>query len=290
MRGLVEVNGRQLDNISLDKKVGFIEDTHTYIMLDDEDFKFNSVTTLIKEFEHEEFVSFDVATKVTQNPKSKYYGRDVAEVMEEWVEASRMGTRLHDYGEKLFNGETVDKKDIPDSPKAKWVPTLIKEIKSKGYELATTELLVYSIDLQLAGQSDIILKRKRPNAEGYDYMIYDFKFLKDPLKKKSYYNPITRKYKNMSGPFRYLQDCNWIHYSIQLAIYQTLTGDPSMVTEKVLVVVNENGYEFHPCYPMRVFWDEHNNLQAVYETWDGMYYDSRMDCKYKQKPKDILGN
>lgn len=290
MRGLVEVNGRQLDNISLDKKVGFIEDTHTYIMLDNEDFKFNSVTTLIKEFEYEEFVSEDVAKRVVKNKNSQYYGRDYLEVMEEWVEASRMGTRLHNYGEKLLNGETVEDHEIPDSPKAKWVPTLINDIKDRGYELATTELLVYSVDLQLAGQSDIILKKKRKNSEEYDYMIYDFKFLKDPLKKKSYYNPISRKFKCMGGPFKYLHDCNWIHYSIQLAIYQTLTGDPSMVTEKVLVVVNEGGYEFHPCYPMRVFWDEHNQLQAVYETWDGMYYDSRMDCKYKQKPRDILGN
>jgi len=290
MRGLVEVNGRQLDNISLDKKVGFIEDTHTYIMLDDAQFKFNSVTTLIKEFEYEEFVSEDVAKRVVKNKNSQYFGRDYLEVMEEWVEASRMGTRLHDYGEKLLNGEIVKEEDIPNSPKAKWVPILIQDIKSKGYELATTELLVYSVDLQLAGQSDIILKKKRPNSEEYDYMIYDFKFLKDPLKKKSYYNPISRKFKCMGGPFRYLHDCNWIHYSIQLAIYQTLTGDPVMVTEKVLVVVNENGYEFHPCYPMRVFWDENNQLQAVYETWDGMYYDSRMDCKYKQKPRDILGN
>lgn len=289
MREKLEVNGRVLDNISMDKKVGFIEDTHTYIMLDDLDFEFNSVTTLIKEFEYEEFIPEDVARRVTKEKKSQYYGRDYKEVMEEWVEASRMGTRLHEYGEKLLNGETVAEEDIPNSPKAKWVPILIQEIKSKGYELARTELLVYSEELRLAGQSDIILKRKRPGTNEYDYMIYDFKFLKDPLKKKSYYNPVSRRYKNMSGPFRYLQDCNWMHYSIQLAIYQTLTGDPSRIIEKVLVVVNESGYEFHPCYPMRVFWDENLELQAVYETWDGMYYDSRMDCKYKQKPTDIVG-
>lgn len=289
MRERVEVNGRVLDNISVDNRVGFIEDTHTYIMLDDADFKFNSVTTLIKEFEEEEFISEDVAKRVVEKKNSVYFGRDYRDVMEEWVEASRMGTRLHEYGEKLLNGETVDEKDIPDSPKAKWVPILIQEIKSKGYELARTELLVYSEELGLAGQSDIILKKKRPDSDVYDYMIYDFKFLKDPLKKKSYYNPVSRRYKCMTGPFRYLQDCNWIHYSIQLAIYQTLTGDPARVIEKVLVVVNESGYEFHPCYPMRVFWDEHHQLQAVYETWDGMYYDSRMDCKYKQKPRDIVG-
>lgn len=287
MRERVEVNGRVLDNISVDSRVGFIEDTHTYIMLDNEEFKFNSVTTLIKEFEEEEFISEDVAKKVVGNKNSVYFGRDYIDVMEEWAEASRMGTRLHEYGEKLLNGETDAV--APNSPKAKWVPILIQDIKSRGYELARTELLVYSEELQLAGQSDIILKKKRPDSEQYDFMIYDFKFLKEPLKKKSYYNPIQRRYKCMTGPFRYLHDCNWIHYSIQLAIYQTLTGDPGRVTEKVLVVVTEDGYEFHPCYPMRVFWDENLQLQAVYETWDGMYYDSRMDCKYKQKPKDIVG-
>jgi len=290
MRERIEVNGRVLDNISVDRRVGFIEDSHTYIMLDNEDFEFNSVTTLLKEFEYEEFIPEDVAKRVTSDKKSQYYGRDYKEVMEEWVEASRMGTRLHDYGEKLLNNEIVADEDIPNSPKAKWVPILIQEIKSKGYEFARTELLVYSEELQLAGQSDIILKRKRKGSDEYDYMIYDFKFLKDPIKKKSYYNPVSRRYKNMSGPFRYLQDCNWIHYSIQLAIYQTLTGDPGKIIEKTLVVVNEDGYEFHPCYPMRVFWDENLELQTVYETWDGMYYDSRKDSKYKQKPFDIIGN
>ena len=81
MRGKVEVNGRVLDNISIDNKVGFIEDTHTYIMLEDDTFKFNSVTTLIKEFEYEEFIPEDVARRVVKDKKSQYYGRDYKDVM-----------------------------------------------------------------------------------------------------------------------------------------------------------------------------------------------------------------
>jgi hypothetical protein len=120
-------------------------------------------------------------------------------------------------------------------------------------------------------------------------MIYDFKFLKDPIKKKSIYNTRTRKFNKMLGPFKYLDDCNWIHYSIQLAIYQTLTGDPKKIKEKVLVVVTKDGYEFVPCYPMRVFWDHDNKLQAIYEVWNGKWYDSRTNRLYKNKPTDIEG-
>lgn len=280
------VDGNEYDNISTDKAVGFIEDTHKYVLIEEPELQFNSVTTLIKEFENEEFISEEKALECSLNKKSQYYGREVDDILREWREASEMGTRLHSYGEALLN--KVNKYVIPESPKAQWVPKIVEFLFESGYEVAITELLVYSVELKLAGQSDIILKKK--NKEGvYDYMIYDWKFLKEPIKKKSYYNRMKGGYKKMSGPFKYLSDCNWIHYSIQLAIYQTLTGEPERVKEKVLIVVNEDKYEFVPCYPMRVFWDNNNELQAVYEIWDGRWYDSRYDSLYKSKPRDIRG-
>lgn len=283
MRG---VNGNEYDNVSTDNAVGFIENTHKYILIEKPELEFNSVTTLIKEFEEDEFISDEKALECSLNKKSQYFGRSVEDILREWKEASEMGTRLHTYGEHLLN--KVPSPTIPDSPKAKWVPEIINYLFDNGYEVAITELLVYSIELKLAGQSDIILKKKNLGGE-YDFMIYDWKFLKEPIKKKSYYNPKLRTYKKMGGPFKYLSDCNWVHYSIQLAIYQTLTGEPEKVKEKVLVVVNEDKYEFVPCYPMRVFWDECNQLQAVYEIWDGRWYDSRFDSLYKTKPRDIKG-
>jgi hypothetical protein len=273
----------EYDNVSLDGKVGFIEEGHKYVLMDDKKFKFNSVTTLLHEYA-EPFEKYKIAERVSKKFASQYYGMSVTDIIAQWEAAAAEGTRLHAYGEALLKGEDVE---APDLPKAKWVPEIVQKLKDDGYVVAKTELLVYSKDLALAGQSDIILKKKVMGE--WQFMVFDWKFLKDSLSKKGYYDYKKRSYIRMAKPFQYLDDCKWIHYSIQLAIYQTLSGDPEKITEKVLIVVKENGYDFVPAYPMRVFWDENNKLQAVYETWKGKYYDSRVDKLLWKWPSDIKG-
>jgi ATP-dependent exoDNAse (exonuclease V) beta subunit len=73
--------------------------------------------------------------------------------------------------------------------------------------LAKTELLVYSLELRMAGQVDLLMR----NEDSTEYHILDYKFIKEPLERKSYYNRF-RKYKMMSGPFSRLMDTN---YSLQ---------------------------------------------------------------------------
>lgn len=286
MRKDYTYDGVTYDNVSMDGKCFFREHDHKYMLPDRPDFEFNSVTTLIHDY-GEPFDTIGISEACSKKVNSKWFGMTPEEIRQAWRDTAAMGTKLHEYGEYLLNGEKDP--EIPDSPKAKWVPEIVQSLWDKEYELAITEILVYSEQLNLAGQSDILLKKKRRSSDEYDYMIYDWKFLTDPIKKKSYFNPFTRKFATMNGPFKYLHDCNWIHYSIQLSIYQTLSGSPERVTEKVLVVVNEDNWELVPCYPMRVFWDHNLELQAVYERWDGKWYDSRTDGLYKTKPKDILG-
>jgi len=280
------------DNVSLDQKVGFMENGHKYVLMEDPDFKFTSVTTLLKNY-YNKFDAEVQAEKSSKDPNSDYYGKDPKEIVDGWEAYAKLksgeGTILHAYGQHLLDhhslksGGSIPKP--PDLPKAKWVPEIVEDLLSR-YDLAKTELLMYSKELALAGQSDIILKKKdMPDW----YAIYDWKFLSKPIEKTSYYNPYTRKYKMMKGVFRYLKDCNWIHYSIQLAMYQTLTGDPVRIKEKVLVIVYDDSWEYVPCYPMRVFWDSNNKLQAVYEIWNGKIYDSRVDKLLDKWPKDIKG-
>lgn len=288
MREPITIEGVQYDNLSPDGKVGFIEEGHIYRYFPDPDFKFTSVTTIIKDYE-EEFDEFLQSERCSKNKrKPQYYGRPPEDIRKEWSDkanaASSMGTLLHDYGEKLLNGEDVPAEHIPDSPMAKYVPELVKDLWGQGYELDMTELLVYNTYLGYCGQSDIVLKKKLSDGK-YKKMIYDFKFLSKPIQKKSFFNPRTRKYKYMSGPFKWLMDCNWLHYSIQLSIYQTLAGQPQdTFTEKVLVVVTKDGYEFVPCLPMRVFWDDKKQLQCVHMTYKGEWYDSRTNRFYKDMP------
>lgn len=280
----------EYDNISIDKKVVFFEKGHKYKLLEDDRFKFSSVTTQLKHY-YEAFDAVGISEKVSQKEGSIYFEMDPADIREMWkkkgMKASSEGTLLHMYGEDLLNGKDVQ---APALTKAKWVPHAIKEMfEDLNYKLAKTELLVYNKELQLAGQSDIILKKKWGDDKNYSYAIYDWKFLSKPIEKKSFYNPYKRTYKKMLGPFQHLLDCNWVHYSIQLALYQTMSGDPVKIREKVLVIVYDDKYEFVPCYPMRVFWDTNNNLQAVYEIFNGKVYDSRVDKILDKWPKDIVG-
>jgi hypothetical protein len=279
------------DNISLDGKVGFIEKNHKYVMIDDPSLTFNSVTTALKSY-HEEFDADTVIEKIINDPKSPYYQGNPEEIKEKWqkkaYKASSEGTLLHAYGEALLNGQKVKNPPL-HLTKSIWVPQIVDDLKDKGYEIAKTELLVYSPEIYLAGQSDIILKKLNPASKEYEYMIYDWKFLGKPIQKTSFYNRKTRKYKMMYKPFHLLKDCNWIHYSIQLAMYQTLTGNPSNVLEKVLVCVYDDGWEYVPAYPIRVFWDQDYNLQAVYELSSGRVYDSRTNKTSKHWPDDISG-
>jgi hypothetical protein len=270
----------------LDGKVVFYENGHRYEMLNNPELKFSSVTGLIGKY-HEEFDTVKIAQEVSTKVNSKYYGMEPDLIAAMWDKAAKDGTALHSYGESLFKGVNAE---APKLAKARWVPEVVKEVKENlGYQLAKTELLVYSEALKLAGQSDLILKKIWKGDEDYSYAIYDWKFLSKDIERKSYYNKRTRQYKKMLAPFHHLMDCNWIHYSIQLAIYQTMTGDPAKIREKVLITVYDDRYEFVPCYPMRVFWDRENNLHAVYETYKGKYYDSRTDTLLDKWPADIVG-
>lgn len=284
-----QVNGLEYDNISPDKKVIFKEHGHKYIHVDHPDLKFTSVTQLLGHYK-EKFDGIAIATRCVADPKSEYYKQDAEAVAAEWIrygaECAENGTILHTYGEQLFN--KVKNIVVPDNPKAKHAKAAVEFLFAQGYELAMSEMLLYSEEVGIAGMDDIILKKRIYGTMDYDFMIFDWKFLSKPITKKSFY---SRKngYKMMSGPFKHLMDCNWIHYSIQLSLYQTLTGDPGKITEKVLVVVGDNGYELIPAYPMRVFWDQNADLQCVHEIWNGRWWDSRMQELYKRKPKDIVG-
>lgn len=277
-------------NYSLDKNVAFVEDGHKYVHLTKPELDFTSVTTLIANYK-EKFDAEEIAKRCVANKTSKYYGQDWMKLADNWrvygEECAGRGTALHTYGEQLFQGNTT--LPTPDDIRATHAQQAVKDILAKGYRVAKTELLVYSDDNKIAGQSDVVLKKIIPGTTEFNFMIYDWKFLTKPLRMRSKYLNSKSAYLQMTGPFQKLMDCNWIHYSIQLAMYQTLTGEPAKVVEKVMIVVTEDGYKLVPAYPMRVFWDMNGELQCVHETYNGRWWDSRMKQMYRRKPKDIVG-
>ena len=292
----------EVDNMSPDKEVIFIEEDHKYFHVGDikdnklVEFKkskyvFRSPTGVLSAFK-EHFDSQGVSERYVKKHKLSI---SAAELREEWAEkarvASERGSKLHAYCESIYDG--WDFGSIPDEPQARHAEDALRLLEKSGWKLAKTELLVYSKKLRLAGQVDLLLKKKFKNKKGEIVTmagIFDYKFLKEPIQKKSFYNHRTRKYKMMSGPFKHLMDCNYYHYSIQMELYRMLMGKAGdRVIKKTLVVMTEDDYDFVDGYDMKIWVDKFGTLQAKYKLWNGKMYDSSNDESYdRDEPYQII--
>jgi hypothetical protein len=79
------------------------------------------------------------------------------------------------YGESLFNKWECRRLTWPRH--ALW--RIYTKLTSK-YVLAKTELLVYSLELRMAGQVDLLMR----NEDSTEYHILDYKFIKEPLERR----------------------------------------------------------------------------------------------------------
>lgn len=282
----------ECQNLSPNGRVFFIEEGHKYyheddivdntlVSFEDSKYAFRSPTGILKDF-FEEFESEEQAKKYVKKHKLAITWEQLVYAWEEIGEmASFEGTTLHGYGESLFNKWLMPK---PNLVKADYVEKLYKELTSK-YILAKTELLVYSLPLRLAGQVDLLMKNKTST----EYHILDYKFLKEPLAEKSYYNRFTRKYKMMRGPFSRLMDTDFYHYSIQMELYRYLMGPlGKKVVSKKLMVVTPEGYQLVDGHPMRIWVTKEGVLHAKYRHYKGKLYDSSQDIEYLENSYRII--
>ena len=282
----------ECENISPDGRVFFKELGHKYfheddiingkiVPFDESKNAFQSPTGIIGGL-HEQFDTIPQAKKYVKKHKLPITWQQLVYGWEMLGDiASEEGTLLHAYGESLWNGWGMPR---PDLPKTKYVEAIYKKITTK-YILAKTELLVYSTKFRLAGQVDLLVK----TPDSSKYIILDYKFLKEPLEKKSFYNRFTRKYKYMYGPFNKLMDCNFYHYSVQMEIYRYLMGRlGTKVIAKQLMVVTPEGASLVNGYPMRIWIDAEGVLHSRYKDWRGKMYDSSMDIEYLENPYKLI--
>jgi len=291
-RPQLEVKGINVDNLSPDGKVFFLEEGHKYYHADDikggaivpfEESKhvFRSPTGILADFK-EKFETERIARKYVIDHKLDI---DWEQLVSQWEEkgrvASEEGTLLHGYAESMFNEWGMEQ---PEAAKADFVNVLYKELIDR-HLLAKTELLIYSPTLRLAGQVDLLMK----NEDSSEYYLYDYKFIKKPLDKKSFYNPRTKKYKLMSGPFLFMFDCNLAHYSIQTEIYRYLMGSVGKkVVKKALIVVTPDDYEIVDGLQMKIWVDNAGILHAAYKNRWGKLYSSAKDKRYLNKPYKLI--
>jgi len=278
-----------VDNISPSNKVFFIDIGHHYfhksdivnntvLPFEESKYLFRSPTGILKNF-YEQFDSEYQAKKyVIKHGLPITWEELAAEWAAKGTAASTDGTLLHAYGEAKWNGWDMPR---PDHPKADFVDQMYAELSAK-YKLAKTELLTYSLKLRLAGQVDLLLRNKETN----ELEMYDYKFIKAPLPKKSFYNFKTKQYKMMKLIFSGLYDTNLSHYSIQLSIYQYLMGALGRtIKKKYLIVVTPEKYEIVECLPIKIWVDKEGYMQARYKNNWGKMFDSSKSSKYKKSFK-----
>lgn len=191
-----------------DRNIFFDEAPHIYFI--DGKPANTSVTSLV----HQYFPTFDadaIIDKMMNSPwwyKNKYYGQTKDEIKEQWkqsgVFACTHGTYMHKTIEEYYNGWPLSH---PDTPEFDMFLSFAQDHKNlvKAYR---TEWEVYIEEYDLAGSIDMVFQ----NLEDDTYSIYDWKRTKE-IK-------YTNKYSKGFGALSAYDDCNYVHYSLQLNIYK----------------------------------------------------------------------
>jgi len=146
---------------------------------------------------------------------AKKRGVSVATIIAEW-EYERdiscdLGNNTHLYSENLMLGKELPK---PKTPKQKLyfknADAFIQKLL-KRYDIVELEKIVFSYDNEVAGMVDLVLKNKRTGRIHID----DWK----TNKKIDMYSRYNRR---ALYPIQHMDDCNYVHYILQLSLYKYL--------------------------------------------------------------------
>lgn len=192
---------------SRDSRIEFQKQGHRY-KIDGSDEGYVSVTTLV----HRYFPDFKPSLVIWKMMKSKnweeskYYGKTKTEIKEDWnrlrVESSELGTRLHDQIEHyLLTGEEPEAVSSEFAYFLEWVKTV------EGWKPYRTEMCVFDEAAKVAGSIDCLFV----DVDG-SYHLVDWK--------RSKQIKMANDFEKGFGPFEGLDNCNYVHYSLQLNIYK----------------------------------------------------------------------
>ena len=198
-----------------DSRIKFIEEGHKYF-IDNDDTNIVSCTTYIHGF-FEEFKSGEIIQNICKSSKWKndtnyqYYQMTPIQIEECWeknrVLASSLGTKLHAMIEHFYNDMEVEYTD--DMIDFKQFLDFYQD--HENLQIYRTELIIFANDLRLSGSIDAVFI----NDDG-TLTLFDWKRSKE-IQFKSF-----NGMKYGREPFEYLEDCNYVHYSLQLNLYRSI--------------------------------------------------------------------
>jgi hypothetical protein len=192
-----------------DADIDMRAEDHTYTIKGECDYE--SCTTVVKNY----FAKFDADGIIDRMmakpdwPSSKYYGMTKEEIKDMWTRngqaAAQYGTDMHALIEDHYNGmyRVVDEPEY-----AMFLDFLQDHAHMVPFR---TEMKVYDEDIKVCGTIDMLFL----NPEDGTLSIYDWKFSKEIQYKNNFK-------KKALAPLQHLDDCNVVHYSLQLNLYRTI--------------------------------------------------------------------
>lgn len=215
------------------KHIIFDEKSHTYTNINN-GIKYQSSTGFVGLF-HEEFDQWKIAQNLVDN-NSKYANCTAEDLVNEWKERTAIGSQCHLILENCFNGIETAPNHLVGLEERNLLIEAWEKLRIKHHYSAweiIPEMLLFDDDYQLAGQSDLILL----NHLDKTFKVVDYKTNRKGISWSGFGG------KKMYEPIEHLEDCNGIHYSLQLSLY-------SMMLQKEL------GYK---CAGLTLLWIDTDN-------------------------------
>lgn len=201
------------------------ERTHTYS--DPTGKVYRSVSSVLAKYKE----PFDKQA-VAQRTAAKT-GQTVEEVLAEWATSAPHGTAVHKQLQDFFSYL-----DGPTDLIEPHLPTLSKWRNQTAVFIPEAILCLENFDL--AGTADLLVRRE----DGWS--ILDWK-----TNKAIYQTSFGGK--KMRGVLRHLDDCNFVHYSLQLNLYARMLGEP---IRKLSIVHIPKGGDSLEVLPVPMMQDE----------------------------------
>lgn len=221
-----------------DRDIEFQEEGHIYTICGKR--HYTSCTTWTKSF-FEKFNPDAILDKMMASPSwptSKYFGKSRQEIKDGWSEngkqAAEFGTAMHKHIELFYNG-------IPLPQIASIELAYFDRFQSDHPELLPfrTEMMIYDEDLSICGSVDMLFQH-----EDGSLSIYDWKFAKE-IQTHSYG-------KKALPPIEHLNDCNTVHYALQLNVYREILERKYgyRIRDMVLVFMHRNLFDSYVKFPI----------------------------------------
>lgn len=186
------------------------------------------------------------------NIDKNIFDTKVEEILKAWHEnrdeACSHGEYVHGLCETSFYGKTHFDLSNYDSPEIIGPFKCIKGYYPKQLEEGMyPEYLMSWISpegLRISGQADLICRK------GDNIYIYDYKTNKE-IKKRGFYNQVTKKNKCLKPPLNNLEACNFNEYQLQLSLYgyilQQLNPEVTIKELKLIHIDREGKQTIYPC-------------------------------------------